>query len=94
MPKSPQWSGDGRQLFFQYDDHGTTRIASRRPLKGKVRVLANDVGGTDVTRPYAGGSFSVSRKGRFAYTRASTTEPAVARHGHVHGRHRDPDAFQ
>ena len=74
--ESPQWSGDGRQIYFQYDDHGTTRIAAV-DLKGKLQVLANDVGGTDVTRPYAGGSFSVSRKGRFAYTRASTSEPAV-----------------
>lgn len=73
---SPQWSGDGRQIYFQYDDRGATRIAGV-DLKGKIRVLANDLGGTDVTRPYAGGSFSVSRKGRFAYTRASTNQPAM-----------------
>ena len=72
----PQWGGDSRHVYFQYDDQGTTRIASV-DLGGKLRVLANDVGGTDVTRPYSGGSFSVSRNGRFAYTRASVAAPAV-----------------
>jgi dipeptidyl aminopeptidase/acylaminoacyl peptidase len=74
--ESPQWSADSKRVYFQYDDQGTTRIASV-DLGGKVSVLANDLGGTDVTRPYAGGSFSVARTGRFAYTRASTASPAA-----------------
>lgn len=72
----PIWSGDGRQIFFQYGDHGSIKLASV-DLAGKIRVLAADIGGTDVTRPYTGGSFSVSAAGRFAYTRASPGAPAA-----------------
>jgi acylaminoacyl-peptidase len=73
--ESPQFAADSRSIYFQYDDHGQTRIA-RLGLDGKLQQLANDLGGTDVTRPYSGGSFSVARDGRFAYTRRSTTAPA------------------
>ena len=73
---APRWSKDGRQLFFQYDDHGSGRLASV-DLQGKVRVLAADLGGADVTRPYSGGTFSVADTGRFAYTKASTSSPAA-----------------
>ena len=60
---NPQWTGDGRQLMFQYDDHGSIKIAAI-DLAGKMRVLAGDVGGSDVTRPYSGGSFSVAARRR------------------------------
>ena len=74
--EGPIWSADSRELFIQYDDHGSTRIA-RVDMSGRRSVMANDLGGTDVTRPYAGGSFSVARNGRFAYTRASPSAPAA-----------------
>lgn len=73
---APLWGADSRHVYFQYDDLGSTHLASI-DLGGKLRVLADDVGGTDVTRPYAGGSFSVSNTGRFAYTRASMQAPAA-----------------
>jgi dipeptidyl aminopeptidase/acylaminoacyl peptidase len=73
---APRWSKDGRQLFFQYDDHGSGRLASV-DLRGNVRLLADDLGGGDVTRPYTGGSFSVAATGRFAYTQASPDAPAA-----------------
>ncbi len=72
----PQWSADGRSLYFQYEDAATTRIA-RVDLAGKVTVLADDLGGTDVTRPYSGGSFTVARNGRYAYTRRDPLAPAA-----------------
>ena len=77
----PHWTGDGRQLMFQYDDHGSIKIAAI-DLAGKMRILASDVGGGDVTRPYSGGSFSLAGNGsasnaRFAYTRASPLAPAA-----------------
>ncbi len=76
---NPHWSGDSRQLLFQYDDHGTIKIAAI-DLAGKMQVLAADVGGSDVTRPYSGGTFSVAAAGkgsgaRFAYTRAAPQAP-------------------
>ncbi len=77
----PVWTGDSRQLIFQYGDQGSTKIAAV-DLGGKIRVLADDVGGNDITRPYSGGSFSVAKaaKGanpRFAYTRAAPLAPAA-----------------
>jgi VCBS repeat-containing protein len=73
---APHWAKDGKLVFFQYDDHGTGKLASV-DLRGNVRVLATDLGGNDVTRPYTGGSFSVATNGRFAYTRAAASAPAA-----------------
>ena len=71
---APHWSKDGRQLVFQYDDRGAGKLASV-DLQGNLKVLAADVGGGDITRPYTGGTFSVSGGGRFAYTRATPNAP-------------------
>jgi acylaminoacyl-peptidase len=73
---APKWSGDGKQLIFQYETQGSTKIAAI-DLEGKLRILADGVGGADVTRPYSGGSFSVARNGRFAFTKASPATPAT-----------------
>ncbi len=71
---SPRWLSDSKQIVFQYDDRGTTKIAAI-DLSGKMRALADGVGGSDVTRPYSGGSFSIAPNGRFAFTKASATSP-------------------
>jgi dipeptidyl aminopeptidase/acylaminoacyl peptidase len=73
---TPHWTGDSRQLIFQYDDHGSTKIAAI-DLAGKMHVLADDLGGNDVSRPYSGGSFSSAASGRFAYTKAASLAPAA-----------------
>lgn len=73
---NPRWGADSRHLYFQYDDQGSTRLATI-DLNGKVRVLADDLGGLDISRPYAGGAYSVAKNGRFAYTRVSPYAPAV-----------------
>ena len=78
---SPHWTGDSKQILFQYEDRGSTKIAAI-DLAGKMRVLADDVGGNDVTRPYSGGSFSSAANGsganvRFAYTKAAPLAPAA-----------------
>jgi dipeptidyl aminopeptidase/acylaminoacyl peptidase len=73
---SPKWLADGKTLVFQYDDHGTTKIAAI-DMQGKMRALAEGVGGADVSRPYSGGSFSIAPNGRFAFTQASVTAPAA-----------------
>jgi dipeptidyl aminopeptidase/acylaminoacyl peptidase len=73
---SPRWLSDSRQIVFQYDDHGSTKIAVI-DLSGKMRALADGVGGSDVTRPYSGGSFSIAPNGRFAFTKASAASPPV-----------------
>jgi dipeptidyl aminopeptidase/acylaminoacyl peptidase len=73
---SPKWLADNKTLVFQYDDHGATKIAAI-DLQGKMRALADGVGGNDVSRPYSGGSFSIAPNGRFAFTKASATAPAA-----------------
>lgn len=73
---APRWSGDGKQLVFQYDDHGSIKLAAI-DLGGKMRILAGDLGGADITRPYTGGSFSLAANGRFAYTKATSEAPAA-----------------
>jgi dipeptidyl aminopeptidase/acylaminoacyl peptidase len=75
---APKWSVDGKQLYFEYSDHGDGKIAVI-DLTGKMRVLAANLGGSDVARPYSGGTFSVAPNGRFAYTQAAPlAPPAVA----------------
>ena len=70
---NPVWNKHG--IYFQYDDHGNTKIAVTG-LNGKVKKLADNVGGTTVARPYGGGSFSVNNKGVIAYTHTTPYRPA------------------
>ena len=73
--ENPVWSADGRGLFFQYDDQGNTRLAYT-DLAGRIRNLADSLGGLSLGRPYSAGSFSVARNGRFAYTQTGPDHPA------------------
>jgi dipeptidyl aminopeptidase/acylaminoacyl peptidase len=78
---APQWTGDSHQLVFQFDDRGSTKIAAV-DLGGKIRILAEDLGGGDISRPYSGGSFSIAAKNgganpHFAYTRSRPQAPAA-----------------
>ncbi len=70
----PQWYGDNK-LYFQYDDRGNTNIV-RSDLKGKRKLVANNLGGTSFGRPYSGGSFTVSKSGRVTFTYTSTEDLA------------------
>jgi len=70
---SPTWSRDGRRIYFQYDDQGTTRIAEI-DLGGRLTNLVDDLGGEGWSRPYGGGSFSVSRDGTIAYSANSALD--------------------
>ncbi|UCE04235.1 MAG: S9 family peptidase [Candidatus Latescibacterota bacterium] len=74
--RQPQWSADGRRLYFLFDDAGNTKVGSARVSGGEVEVLAHDVGGTSLGRPYSSGSFSLARNGRFAFTLTSPGHPA------------------
>src|SRR5437667_4389176 len=42
--EQPRWSKDGRGIYFQFDEHGDTRIAYIT-LDGKVQTLAKNLGG-------------------------------------------------
>ena len=71
--QSPTWTENG-DLVFAYDDAGTTRLA-RADARGRTEVLASDLGGLSIGRPYGGSQFSVGG-GTAAYTRVGTDHPA------------------
>ena len=73
--ESPRWSADGRSIHFAYDDRGVKKLGLVS-LDGKVRNLAENVGGTDLGRPYTSGMFSVARNGRVAFTHTSVSSPS------------------
>lgn len=68
------WSGDGQSLFVSYSDHGNGKLA-RVGLDGSLEVLAGDLGAS-IGRPYGGGSFTVSRTDRVAFTWTRPDRPA------------------
>ncbi|MFL1895952.1 S9 family peptidase [Aquimarina sp. 2-A2] len=70
-----QWDAKGNGLYFTYDDQGNSKIGYT-DLDGKVTKLADNLGGTSIGRPYAGGSYSVSNKGVIAYTQTRPAYPA------------------
>jgi dipeptidyl aminopeptidase/acylaminoacyl peptidase len=70
-----EWKDDGKGIYFAYDDLGNTKIGYMT-LDGKLSVLAGDVGGTTLGRPYASGSFSTSANGNIAYTYSTPEHPA------------------
>jgi dipeptidyl aminopeptidase/acylaminoacyl peptidase len=71
----PLWSANSREVYFSYDDRGVRKLGLTS-LDGKVRTLAEGLGGTDLGRPYTSGSFSVARNGRVAFTHNTTGRPA------------------
>jgi dipeptidyl aminopeptidase/acylaminoacyl peptidase len=71
----PRWAGDSRGIYALYDDRGVRKLALVS-LDGKVRTIAEGLGGTDLGRPYTSGSFSVARDGRTAFAHNSPERPA------------------
>ena len=71
----PRWAGNGRSLYFRYDDRGARKLA-RVTLDGEIETLADDLGGTTLGRPYLSGSYSVAANGTLAYTRGTPYRPA------------------
>jgi dipeptidyl aminopeptidase/acylaminoacyl peptidase len=69
------WDAGSDSLYIQYDDQAQGKIALQ-PLNGKRKVLVDQVGGASYSRPYTGGSFTVSDEGDIAYTQMSTQAPA------------------
>lgn len=73
--KAPQWSADGRGLYVAYDDQGNGKVAYI-PLNGERRVVAQDLGGLSLGRPYGSGAYSVSDRDVVAYTFSRPDHPA------------------
>ena len=71
-----QWSGDGKNLFFQYDDNGDTKVGKLNIASGKVQTVLEGLGGLSLGRPYNAADFSVASDGAIAYTLGNTGQPA------------------
>jgi dipeptidyl aminopeptidase/acylaminoacyl peptidase len=69
------WNRGSNGVYFQYNDHGDTRIG-HASLSGKLSVIAYSVGGESVARPYSGGSFSVSSNNKLAFSYGTPYSPA------------------
>ena len=69
------WAGDGKGLYFQYNDKGDTKIGYTA-LGGKSKVITGDVGGTSIGRPYSGGTFSIDKNNNIVFTKGSPYHPA------------------
>ncbi|WP_413789396.1 S9 family peptidase [Leptobacterium meishanense] len=70
-----QWNAKGDRIYFSYDDKGNTKIGYT-DLKGIITKLADNLGGTSIGRPYAGGSYSVANNGTIVYTHSRPNYPA------------------
>lgn len=73
--EDPQWSQDGRHIYFRFDDEGDTVLA-RTTLAGAMERLAQGLGGTSLGRPYAGASYAVGGGERYAFTAGGLLSPA------------------
>ncbi|MDA9848380.1 S9 family peptidase [Luminiphilus sp.] len=69
------WAADAGGLYYQYDDKGRTKIGYVT-MDDRNELIADNLGGTSIGRPYGGGSFSVSAKGDIAYTHTRPEFPA------------------
>jgi len=70
-----EWTESGDGIYLMYDDKGNTKVAYT-DLNGDVSVVAHNVGGTSVGRPYSGGSFTVSGNGKIAMNQTTPYHPA------------------
>lgn len=69
------WDTSGKGLYFMYDEKGNSKIGYIT-TSGKITKLADNVGGTTIGRPYASGSYSVSKNGTLVYTQSRPEYPA------------------
>ncbi len=69
------WDAKSNGLYFTYDDKGNSKIAHISTI-GEIKKIADNLGGTSIGRPYAGGSFSVSEEGKIVYTLSRPNFPA------------------
>lgn len=56
---NPVWAPDGDAIYASFDDQGVTKLARFTP-DGRYEVLAEDLGGATLGRPYPSGAFSVA----------------------------------
>ena len=70
-----EWANDGKGAYFLYDENGNTKIGYIS-LSGTITKRADNIGGTELGRPYNSGSYSLSKKGTLAFTTSTPNHPA------------------
>lgn len=73
--EGPQWSTNGRSVYFHYTDRGWNRVG-RIDLGGAVDTVIDGISGTTVGRPYTSGAWSLADNGAIAYTLGTEKTPA------------------
>src|SRR5262249_9858250 len=72
---NPVSAKDASGLYAQSTDRGNVGVGFIA-LEGQVKALAETVGGTEIGRPSASGSFSVGGDGVLAFTLTDPSHPA------------------
>lgn len=69
-----KWNDTSTGLYFQYDKEGNTKVG-HISKSGKMKNIANNLGGTSIGRPYGGGDYDQGN-GTVVYTRSTPSMPA------------------
>ncbi len=72
---NPRWAADGKGLYFQYNDKGSTKLAYVS-LRDKLNVISDELSGLSFSRPYTGAAFAVGGKNSYAFTIGHALSPA------------------
>ena len=80
-PEGLQWSTDGKSIFFMYDEYGVTKLANIN-MDGNLMNIASGLGGANIGRPYSGGYFTISKNGKYVYSKTDAQNPAELVTGH------------
>ncbi|WOT06528.1 S9 family peptidase [Shewanella youngdeokensis] len=72
---SIQWADNSKAVYMSYHDKGETYVAYK-PLTGKQRIVAKNLGGLAFGRPYTGSEFDVATNGTIAFTYSDPQRPA------------------
>ncbi|MCL1125858.1 S9 family peptidase [Shewanella surugensis] len=70
-----KWGVRNKGLYIQYDDKGSTSVAFQ-PLRGKRKLITNNIGNDYLGRPYSGGNFDVAHDGTLVFTQSDPQVPA------------------
>ncbi|MEM9547278.1 MAG: S9 family peptidase [Bacteroidota bacterium] len=73
--KQLAWDQNSSTIYISYDDKGNTKVATI-DASGNLNKFIDNLGGTSLGRPYAGGSFSISNNGTIAFTHSTPDHPA------------------
>lgn len=72
---NPNWTVDGKNICYQYDDQGTTKLGCVS-MDSRLRSVAGNLGGTSLDRPYSAASYSLAATGAIVYTHSKPDRPA------------------